>query len=117
MQRIFRIETAIASNSDKAGGLNSEAEMLWGEVLHCKCKNELLEGESHSKKEELTTMAEKHHMIEQKEKENKSVRNKKIKLLEKALKGKNKQLIDHLQRDRGRLQPVAIFAVLEIASL
>ena len=51
----------------------------------------------------MEALAEKYQIIERKEEITQKESEQKIMMLEEALKGKSKYLIDHLQRDRGRV--------------
>ena len=79
----------------------SEVEILQDEVSHHKYEKSLIEGELENKKDEIQELTKRYKVLQRKEQYNKIELEKRIKILDEALKAKEKQLIDHLKRDRG----------------
>lgn len=87
---------------EKAELKRSEVEILNDDVSHCKRKNDLIEGVLENRKEDIGSLKANISSIEENWKLDKFSYEHEITTLEEALKGKSKQLIDYINRDRGR---------------
>ena len=81
---------------------HNEVETLNDDVPCYEWKNKLLEGVLENRNKEIELLTKEIDSIKENWKVGKSLFEQKIATIEEALKGKTKQLINHIDRDRGR---------------